>query len=135
MKKLASAWLICPLGISLIFLSGCRTCTEAMWNPGLGGNQFVEPSATTQSRVSTIKELKGKSVGGVLQGSAVVESRSSSQQQIEYQFTWYDKDGFVTGNDSPPWQPVTLYPRGTQQLQAVGPNTLAASYKIQICTR
>lgn len=117
---------------AIIALNGCSSngYSEAASTPGKT-NEVLKRDSETDSGYTVIKQLKTRDVAGVLHASVTVVSTSSKDVGVEYQFTWFDKDGFATGNDMP-WQPLAIYAGSTKEIQGVAPNTLAVSYKINL---
>ncbi|ODN42703.1 YcfL family protein [Piscirickettsia litoralis] len=121
---------------SAALLTGCASapnCTEVNY-PQMAKAVKVKPQQlnTFHGRLD-ITSLSAEKNGDLMRAGVKVQSHSTRANNMEYEFTWYNKNGFPIGKT--PFQPFTLYSNSNQFLQAVAPNPTADSYRIRICQK
>ena len=77
-----------------------------------------------------IEDIKTFFVGDLLKAVVTVVSKKHYSLNLQYKFYWYNAQGVEIGSGS--WQPLVLYGKETQQIQAVASNSSAKEFKIEI---
>ncbi|AKP72943.1 putative periplasmic lipoprotein [Piscirickettsia salmonis] len=119
---------------TVVLLGGCASapnCTEASYPQMTQAIQAKPQQLNTFHGRLDINQLAVAQSGDLMRAGVRVQSHSSRENNMEYQFTWYNKNGFPIGTT--PFLPFTLYSNSNQFLQAVAPNPTAAGYRIRIC--
>jgi len=128
---------ISGLFFAMLFLTitGCATSgLEAIGNPS-GDPKFAKHLVIHNEPLADniiINDMHTRTVGDLLEVSVVVENLSSTDQRIQYQFSWYDKNNFEIEQGTEPWTPTVLHGKATFQMQALAPNPAVTTYKITV---
>ncbi|QIZ76127.1 DUF1425 domain-containing protein [Ferrimonas lipolytica] len=117
------------LGLLLV-IGGCSSQTAGI----------AVRSDTTEVRVDsyavaddiTLAEVKQRNVGGMLQGSALIISTTSTDRYWQYKFTFFDVEGFPIEVDSSNWVPLNLHGGEQRALQATANNAGAISFELVV---
>jgi len=124
-------------GLLMIFLSitGCATSgIEAIGKP-TGDPKFAKHLVIHNEPLADdiiISDMHTRTVGGLLQVSVVLENLTSTDQNIQYQFSWFSSDNFEVEQGSESWTPATLHGKSTIQMQALAPNQSVTTYKVNV---
>ena len=71
-------------------------------------------------------------VGDLYSATVVVKNTSSSTQEFQYQFTWFDANDRELEIDSHGWSPATIYGKDQKTLTNIAPNPEAAKFRVSI---
>ncbi len=123
---------ILVLLIYLCFLSGCTTVTTAEQGSGNEGDPRVEYKERHFSSKLAVLDLKSRDVGGLLQTSAILRNKWGMSLRFQYQFRFYDKDGFPVNPESRPWTPIEIAGGDEINVTALAPNPSAKTFTIVI---
>ena len=128
-------WRSCLLLISASALSACATSgMEATGRP-------MEQSEMAKHLVIHNESLAGDVMitdmltrmrGDLLQVNVVLTNLTSTDKEIQYQFSWYDADNFEVEQGSRGWTPVTLHGHASINMQAVAPSPAVTTYKVNV---
>ena len=75
---------------------------------------------------------KPKTVRSMLIAKVVVRNKVSKALNLEYKFSWFDKNGNEIDPGSGAWTPIMLNKKSSATLQGVAPNPGAIDFKIEI---
>ncbi len=119
----------------LMVMSACATSgIEATGKP-MGDPKFAKHLVIHNEPLADniiITDMHTRTVGDLLEVSVVLENLTSTDQQIQYQFSWYSQDNFEVEQGSEPWTPTTLHGKSTFQMQALAPNSTVTTYKVNV---
>ncbi len=115
----------------VVALAACTT--GAYLSAASNSDAAITGGVVASGQDISLTNFKTRMVGGVMNAVVTVTNTSmgSSTKNISYKFTWFDKDGFPTGGDTP-WQPLSVATTNPQQLVGVAPNTQAVLCRINI---
>ena len=122
------------LAVSLTSLSGCTTSgLEAIGKPDaeLDKKHLVIHNDNLANTI-TIQAMNNRQAGDLLEAHITLANLSSRDKNVQYRFTWFDKDDFPVSPDDTGWTPVTLHGAATVNLKALAPNTAVTSYKLNV---
>lgn len=80
----------------------------------------------------TIQKVNTRQVNGHLEANVTLISTGEHTQQLQYQFSWFDQDGFVIAPASASWWPLQLHGGQIQALRAVAPSANATTFNIYV---
>lgn len=110
-------------------LSGCASDTAGISVSSLGetridSNSFAQDIA--------LESVDARRVGELIQGSALIVSKSASDMRVQYKFTWYDASGFTIEDEASSWKSVKLHGKQQLQVSAVAPNAQAVKFDVYV---
>lgn len=110
-------------------LGGCASDTAGISVSSLGetridSNSFAQDIA--------LESVDARRVGDLIQGSALIVSKSSSDMRVQYKFTWYDASGFTIEDEANSWKSVKLHGKQQLQVSAVAPNAQAVKFDVYV---
>ena len=88
-------------------------------NPALGKNLAITDVKTRQTNQLTDVVV-------------TLSSQYKKSQYLQYQFNWYDKDGFVIKGNHSPWQALTLFGFSKTQLPGLAPTPDAVTFSLAV---
>lgn len=115
-------------------LSGCTTSgLEAIGKPNaeLDQKHLVIHNDNLANTI-TIQAMNNRQVGDLLEAHITLANLSSRDKNVQYRFTWFDKDDFPVSPDDTGWTPVTLHGAATVNLKGLAPNSGVTSYKLNV---
>lgn len=120
-----------PLLLLALLIGGCSAGASGTLKPGENGHeaQIEYHSLQIRSRL-TIADVRQRKVGDLLQVSVDLQNAWQFQLDFQYQFRFYDKDGFEVGAEGRPWAPLVITGKDTATVQATAPNPSAVRFKI-----
>lgn len=80
----------------------------------------------------SITDIASRKKNQVLQVNVEIVSTDKKSQNLQYQFTWFDQQGFVIESNKQAWKPLELHGGQLVKLQGVAPNELADTFNIYI---
>ena len=129
-------WITIAKGVlALIFLhyiSACSTVTTAKAGSGDENEARVEYMERSFSTKLAVLDLKDRKLGNLLQVNATLRNKWHITLRFQYQFRFFDQDGFPVSPESRPWIPLTIAGNDEVDVTAVAPNPSAEHYKIVI---
>ena len=127
-------WNVAFLAMVLIF-SGCATSgIEATGKP-MGDPEFAKHLVIHNESLAgdiMITDMHSRVTGGLLEVNVVLTNQTSGDKNMQYRFTWYDKDKFEVEQGSRSWTPVTLHGNASASMKAVAPNSSVKVYKVNV---
>lgn len=119
----------------LLAMAGCATSgIEATGKPGAGdkyAKHLVIHNESLANKI-TITDMHSRVVGGLLEAEVVLTNQTSTDKNVQYRFSWFDKDNFEVEQGSRAWNPVTLFGNANVSLRAVAPNPTVTTYKVNV---
>lgn len=79
-----------------------------------------------------IVDVKTRQTNQLTDVVVTLASHYKKSQYLQYQFTWYDKEGFVIKGNHSPWQAITLFGFAKSQLSSLAPNAEAVSFSLAV---
>jgi uncharacterized protein YcfL len=125
MRGFTSA-LLCGAALTL---GACAHDTSGLWASS-AGEQRVDNSSLGGDL--TLAQLDSRRAGQLLQGLAVLTSKTAKDQQLQYKFSWFDAQGYSLEDEGQSWKPVTLHGRQALQLVALAPNANAVRFEVYV---
>lgn len=115
-------------------LSGCSTSgIDAIGKPHAENDQkhLVVHNETLANKV-TISAMRTRTTAGQLEVSLTLKNLTSRDKNMQYRFSWFDKDQFEVEPESEHWEPVVLHGAAIVELRALAPNPSVTSYKLNV---
>ncbi len=84
------------------------------------------------ARDISVEGVEARRVGDLIQGSALIVSKSSSDMRVQYKFTWYDASGFTIEDEATSWKSVKLHGKQQLQVSAVAPNAQVVKFDVYV---
>jgi len=132
-----------PLRLLLIlpifFMSACINIAPV--TSGIGSEQLsVEQKYSKHLQVHNkklanqlyISEIKSRKQSDLLQINLSLTSTYKKSLQLQYQFQWFDQDGFVIEAGKSPWQPMELHGMQTKTVASLAPTTHVATFTLYV---
>ncbi|GGP49970.1 hypothetical protein GCM10009347_16250 [Shewanella algicola] len=114
---------------STLLLGACAHNTAGI---AVDSNGQVRVDSSSFASDVNVTDIASIMVGDLVKASALIQSKSSYDQRVQYKFTWFDANGYTIENEATSWKSVKLH--GMQQLQvsAVAPNTQVSHFEIYV---
>lgn len=125
-------------GCLITFLSACATQPDTR---GIGTEKLVKGDQAQAHLVIDnpklakklkIKDVQSRSQNAFLEVNLELASLYNKDQNLQYQFSWYDQQGFAIEARKSYWQPVTLHGHQVISLRASAPHTNATQFKLYV---
>ena len=138
----SSVKLIAISSIAMMALSACQAPPPPVTS-GIGAESLTNeiPPATylkvdnlALAELLTISDVKHRINNSVLQVNTELSSQYEKSLKLQYQFQWFDPEGFAVEPGKSPWKPIELHGHQSISLQGVAPNTRARSFKVYVRT-
>ena len=125
--KIAALIALCMAGFS-----SCSTVTTAEQGSGDEEEPRVEYTERHFSTKLAVLDLKQRNLGDLLQVNATLRNKWGMSLRFQYQFRFFDKDGFPINPESRPWTPILISGGDEVVVTALAPNPSATTFKIVI---
>ena len=79
-----------------------------------------------------ITDVKTRQTNQLTDVVVTLSSQYKKSQYLQYQFKWFDKDGFVIKGNHSPWQPLTLFGFAKTQLPGLAPSSDAVTFSLAV---
>lgn len=79
-----------------------------------------------------ISDIKSRKNNDFLEVNLALSSTYEKSLALQYQFNWFDKDGFVIESGKNPWQALELHGMQTVNVKGLAPSKNAASYSFYV---
>jgi len=139
MSTIKNNYLLLTLLCSILFLSACKNVPPV--TSGLGSDQ-IAPGQKYSKHLQVhneklgkqlhISDIKSRTTNDLLQINLSLTSTYEKSLQLQYQFQWFDKEGFAVEPDKSPWQPLELHGMQTNTVAGLAPSTTVASFSIYV---
>ena len=113
-------------------LTSCSTVTTAEKDSANTDDPRVIYKERHFKTKLSVLELKQRELGGLLQASATIKNKWRMGLRFQYQFRFFDQQGFPIEQDSRPWTPILITGGDSVNVTATAPNTSAESFTIVI---
>jgi len=125
---------VCLALLSVSLMQGCAVNETATVTEKQDGDyaQLIESNSGLFSADLSIVDVKMGRAGDLLRVQASLKNGSRNDLSFRYKFKWLDDDGFELELDGRPWNPITITPYETKQIQAVAPNNRASAFKVMV---
>lgn len=127
------------LVMSSFFISACVNVAPV--TSGIGSSQispeqkYSEHLLVDNKKLATklyISDIKSRTSSNLLQLNVALTSQYKKSLQLQYQFQWFDKDGFAIEVGKSPWQVLELHGMQTATVAGLAPSAKAASFSIYV---
>ncbi|PHR83256.1 MAG: hypothetical protein COA59_13165 [Colwellia sp.] len=131
--------LLLPLLLSIFCISACQNIPPV--TAGIGSEQLtLEQKYSKHLQVHNkklasrlhISEIKSRKQSDLLQVNLSLTSTYQKSLQLQYQFQWFDKDGFVIEAGKSPWVPLELHGMQTQTVASLAPTPQVATFSLYV---
>ncbi|PKI14343.1 DUF1425 domain-containing protein [Colwellia sp. 12G3] len=133
-----TALLIAALTTTLL-ISGCKNIppvTSGMGTdqiaPGQKFSKHLQVHNPELSKRLHISDIRSRTSNDLLEINLSLTSTYKKTLKLQYQFTWFDKDGFVIEAGKSPWQPLDLHGMQTETVPGLAPTTNIASFSLYV---
>ncbi|WP_159818526.1 YcfL family protein [Colwellia sp. 20A7] len=130
---------ILALIVGTFLLSACQNI--APLTSGIGSNQITPEQAFSEhlqidnkqlGSKLYISDIKSRTNNDLLQVNAILTSTYKKSLQLQYQFQWFDQDGFAIEVGKSPWKAFELHGMQTATAAGLAPSTNASSFSIYV---
>ena len=125
--------------LSLILLNACQHIPPV--TSGIG-SQKLTPEQVYSEHLKVdnqqlaaklyISDVKSRINNDLLQVNATITSTYRKSLQLQYQFQWFDQDGFAIDTDKSPWQALALHGMQTATALGLSPSIQATTFSIYV---
>ena len=117
-----------------LILAAALTLGACTNTAGISVNSRGETRVDSKSfaRDISVEGVEARRVGDLIQGSALIVSKSSSDMRVQYKFTWYDASGFTIEDEATSWKSVKLHGKQQLQVSAVAPNAQVVKFDVYV---
>lgn len=123
------------LTTALLTLAACSSKPDTSgitMSPDSEGMMQLQVSNAELGERLLMSDTRTRTTNGLLEAAVMLQSQYSKTQYLQYQFIWYDSQGFkVRGSDSP-WRALMLEGYGKEQLNALAPNAQATAFTLAV---
>ena len=125
--------------ITGFFISACKNVPPV--TSGIGSTpiapeqQYSEHLQLDNKQLASklfISDIKSRTNNDLLQVNTTLTSRDKKSLQLQYQFQWFDKDGFAIEVGKSPWKPLELHGMQTATAAGLAPSTKVATFSIYV---
>jgi len=123
---------------SVVLLSACSSKSNTS---GIGADysqtasefeQYLNIDNQSLAQTLTISALKSRTVNDFFEVNVLLLSTSHKTQKLQYQFTWFDEQGFIVEANKTPWKSLSLHGGQSKNLTAVAPTPRASTFKVYV---
>lgn len=121
------------------FITACKNIPPV--TSGIGssqlalGQKYSEHLQVDNKKLATrlyISDIKSRTSNDLLQLNATLTSRYKKSLQLQYQFQWFDKEGFAIEAGKSPWQALELHGMQTATVAGLAPSVKATTFSIYV---
>ncbi len=130
--------LIAALSTTL-FISACKNVPPVTSGTGIDqiapGQKFSKHLQVHNPELATklhISDIRSRTNNDLLEVNLSLTSTYKKTLKLQYQFTWFDKDGFVLEAGKSPWQPLSLHGMQTATVPGLAPTNQVASFSLYV---
>ncbi|WP_372763186.1 YcfL family protein, partial [Pseudoalteromonas sp.] len=95
-------------------------------------NQQLRVDNPELGKKLVISDVKTRQTNQLTDVVVTLSSLYKKSQYLQYQFNWYDKDGFIIKGNHSPWQAITLFGFAKVQLPALAPSPDAVTFSLAV---
>ena len=131
--------IILVLIITGFFISACKNVPPV--TAGIGssqitpGQKYSEHLQVDNKKLAVklyISDIKSRTSNDLLQLNLTLTSRYKKSLQLQYQFQWFDKDGFAIEVGKSPWQALELHGMQTATVVGLAPSANASTFSLYV---
>jgi uncharacterized protein YcfL len=139
MSSIKTPPLLLLLVLSIFLISGCINVppvtsgigSEQMY-PGAKYSEHLQVDNNKLASQLHISEIKSRNKNDLLQVGLSLTSTYKKSLQLQYQFQWFDQDGFVIEAGKSPWQPLELHGMQTTTVSSLAPTPQVATFSLYV---
>lgn len=131
--------LLLLLLLSVFFISACQNIPPV--TSGIGSEQLsLKQKYSKHLQVHNkklasqlyISDIKSRKQRDLLQVNLSLTSTYKKSLQLQYQFQWFDQDGFVIEADKSPWQSLELHGMQTKTVASLAPTPHVTTFSLYV---
>jgi uncharacterized protein YcfL len=122
-----------------LFISGCKNIppvTSGMGSdqiaPGQKFSKHLQVDNPKLGKKLYISDIRSRTNNELLEINLSLTSTYKKTLKLQYQFTWFDNDGFVIEAGKSSWKPLDLHGMQTATVPGLAPTTEVASFSIYV---
>lgn len=100
--------------------------------PGQKYNEHLQIDNKQLAEQLYISDVKSRTSNDFLQLNLTLTSRYKKSLQLQYQFQWFDKDGFAIEAGKSPWQTLELHGMQTATVAGLAPSTKVSTFSLYV---
>jgi uncharacterized protein YcfL len=125
--------------LSIFFIGACQNLPPV--TSGIGSEQLaLEQKYSKHLQVHNkklasrlhISEIKSRKQSDLLHVNLSLTSTYKKSLQLQYQFQWFDKDGFVIEAGKSPWQSLELHGMQTKTVASLAPTPHVTTFSLYV---
>jgi len=121
---------------AVLLLSACATQPDTSGiaveqNKGNFNDQLRVDNPDLGEKLA-ITDVKTRQTNQLTDVLVTLSSQYKKSQYLQYQFKWFDKDGFLIKGNHSPWQPLTLFGFANTQLPGLAPSSDAVTFSLAV---
>lgn len=139
MKTLIRSTLLVTALSTFTFISGCKNVPPVTSGVGTsqmdGKENFAKHLQVHNPELNKklhISDIKSRENNALLEINLSLTSTYKKTLKLQYQFSWFDNDGFVVEAGKNPWKPLDLHGMQTITVPGVAPTSQAKSFSIYV---
>lgn len=122
-----------------LLISACQNIPPV--TSGVGSTQIAPEQAYSQhlqidnkqlASKLYISDIKSRTNNKLLQVNTMLTSTHEKSLQLQYQFQWFDQDGFAVEVGKSPWKALELHGMQTATATSLAPSTKATTFSIYV---
>jgi uncharacterized protein YcfL len=122
-----------------ILISGCKNIPPV--TAGMGSDQIAPGQKFSKhlqlhnpalGKKLHISDIRSRTNSDLFEVNLSLTSTYKKTLELQYQFTWFDKDGFVIEAGKSPWQPLDLHGMQTATVPGLAPTTHVSSFSLYV---
>lgn len=131
--------LLLLLLLSVFFISACQNIPPV--TSGIGSEQLsLKQKYSKHLQVHNkklasqlyISDIKSRKQRDLLQVNLSLTSTYKKSLQLQYQFQWFNQDGFVIEADKSPWQSLELHGMQTKTVASLAPTPHVTTFSLYV---
>jgi uncharacterized protein YcfL len=109
--------------------SGTGTINMAQGDDFTKHLKVHNPELAKQLKITDVKTRK---TNGLLEINLELTSHYKKSLKLQYNFNWFDSDGFVIESRKTPWKPLELHGFQSTTLRGLAPSELVTSFSVYV---
>lgn len=122
-----------------LFISGCKNIAPVTSGTGTDqiapGQKFSKHLQVHNPELAEklhISDIRSRTTNELLEINLSLTSTYEKTLKLQYQYTWFDKDGFVLEAGKSPWTPLDLHGMQTATVPGLAPTNKVASFSLYV---
>jgi uncharacterized protein YcfL len=130
---------ILVLIVTGFFISACKNVPPV--TSGIGSSQIVPQEDYREhlqidnkqlAKKLFISDIKSRTINDLLQLNVTLTSQFKKSLQLQYQFQWFDKEGFAIEIGKTPWKSIELHGMQTASVKGLAPSTEVTTFSVYV---